>query len=118
MTKKTSLTAALSEAPPEPSNPVEQTAAKPGARRNAEPRPDRAGKTNITGYFDKPVKWELQDLATERSRALGRKVTAQELLAEALNDLFKKYGKAEVARQQGGKQHIAGGQWTASPSDI
>ena len=27
---------------------------------------------------------------------LGRKVTTQELLAEALNDLFKKYGKPEA----------------------
>ena len=51
---------------------------------------------NITGYYDMPVKWELQDLATERSRRLGRKVTLQDLLAEAINDLFKKYGKAEV----------------------
>jgi len=98
MTKKTSLTAALSETPAETSEPEEKAAAEPAARRRTEPRPDRAGKTNITGYFDKPVKWELQDLATERSRTLGRKVTAQELLAEALNDLFKKYGKAEIAR--------------------
>jgi hypothetical protein len=44
----------------------------------------------------------IAGLATERSRALGRKVTAQELLAEALNDLFKKYGKPEVARGYGG----------------
>ncbi|MCL4189420.1 MAG: hypothetical protein KJZ85_17610 [Rhodobacteraceae bacterium] len=56
------------------------------------------GKTNVTGYFDKPVKWELQELATERSRMLGRKVTVQKLLAEALNDLFKKYGRPEIAR--------------------
>ena len=59
-------------------------------------RPDRAGRTNITGYFDKPVKWELQDLATERSRAPGRRATAQELLAEALSDLFEKSGKPEI----------------------
>jgi len=98
MTKKTSLTAALSETPVEPIELEDKPAAKPAARARSEPRPDRAGKTNITGYFDKPVKWELQDLATERSRALGRKVTAQELLAEALNDLFKKYGKPEIAR--------------------
>ncbi len=95
MTKKTSLTAALS------SKPAETQIETETPRREAAPaplsaRPDRAGKTNITGYFDKPVKWELQDLTTERSRALGRKVTAQELLAEALNDLFKKYGKAEI----------------------
>lgn len=95
MTKKTSLTAALSGKPAEDQIELETPQAEPRPAASAT-RPDRAGKTNITGYFDKPVKWELQDLATERSRALGRKVTAQELLAEALNDLFKKYGKAEI----------------------
>lgn len=94
MTKKTSLTAALSEKPAEA--PAEYRPAPPNGPSADTPRPDRAGKTNITGYFDKPVKWELQDLATERSRAQGRKVTTQELLGEALNDLFKKYGKAEI----------------------
>lgn len=39
-----------------------------------------------------------QELATKRSRELGRKITSQELLAEALNDLFKKYGRPEVAQ--------------------
>lgn len=95
MTKKTSLTAALSEPPVSAAIDDAPKTEDPAPRRSAA-RPDRAGKTNITGYFDKPVKWELQDLATERSRALGRKVTAQELLAEALNDLFKKYGKPEI----------------------
>lgn len=92
--KKTSLTAALSEKPADA--PAEHSPTRPERASAETPRPDRAGKTNITGYFDKPVKWELQDLATERSRALGRKVTTQELLGEALNDLFKKYGKAEI----------------------
>ena len=96
MTKKTSLTAALSDKPTEPEI-QDQPAPAGRARAPAPPRPDRAGKTNITGYFEKPVIWELQDLATERSRALGRKVTSQELLAEALNDPFKKYGKPEIA---------------------
>jgi hypothetical protein len=96
MTKKTSLTAALSDKPVD--KPIHnQPAPVQRPRPSAPVRPDRAGKTNITGYFDKPVKWELQDLATERSRALGRKVTVQELLGEALNDLFKKYGKPEMA---------------------
>jgi hypothetical protein len=66
-------------------------------------RPDRVDKTDITGYFPKAVKWEFQDLANERSRALGRKITTQELLAEALNDLFKEYGKTEVARSGEGR---------------
>jgi len=99
MKKKTSLTQALSDPPTD--DTTTQLTITPDRPRDKTPpaaRPDRAGKTNITGYFDKPVKWELQDLATERSRALGRKVTAQELLGEALNDLFKKYGKAEIVR--------------------
>jgi hypothetical protein len=95
MSKKKSLTAALSE-PPTPSDDAAEVTSPDSPHGSAAPRPDRAGKTNVTGYFDKPVKWELQDLATERSRALGRKVTVQELLGEALNDLFKKYGKAEI----------------------
>ena len=59
----------------------------------------RRALDRLTGYFAKPVKWELQGLATERSRALRRKVTVQELMGEALNELFKKYGKAEIAPQ-------------------
>ena len=97
MAKKKNLTAALAETPVQESITEIAPEAEMPPHAAAVPRPDRAGKTNITGYFEKPVKWELQDLATERSRSLGRKVTAQELLAEALNDLFKKYGKAEVA---------------------
>jgi hypothetical protein len=98
MTKKTSLTAALSSKPVE--DQIETEPARPeSVPSSPTTRPDRADKTNITGYFDKPVKWELQDLATERSRALGRKVTAQELLGEALNDLFKKYGKPEIVSE-------------------
>lgn len=93
--KKKSLTDALSESPAEAVPPLPALRAQ-GPISAA--RPGRVAKTNVTGYFDKPVKWELQELATERSRTLGRKITTQELLAEALNDLFKKYGKPELAR--------------------
>lgn len=92
MQKKRNLTAALSD--PAPEHPA--SSRTPPAARAPYLRPDREDKTNITGYFDKPVKWELQDLATERSRRLGHKITLQNLLTEALNDLFKKYGKAEI----------------------
>lgn len=99
MTKKISLTDALADAPEDDVAVAAPPEAEPARDiRKSPPRPDRVGKTNVTGYFDKPVKWELQELATERSRTLGRKVTVQELLAESLNDLFKKYGKPEVAR--------------------
>jgi hypothetical protein len=54
-------------------------------------RPGRDGKSNVTGYFPPEVKKQLRILAAERS------TTIQELLAEALNDLFAKHGKPEIA---------------------
>ena len=59
--------------------------------------PSRAGQTNISGWFDMPVKLKLDELRIARQRALGRRVTQQELLSEAFNDLFKKYGLPEMA---------------------
>ena len=52
---------------------------------------------NIAAWFPVRVKFELEEIRLERSRHLGRKVLMQELLAEAYNDLFKKYGKPEMA---------------------
>lgn len=95
--RKKSLTAALAEPPVGQASEIADLSEMGSTPSKTPVRPDRANKTNITGYFDKPVKWELQDLATARSRAMGRKVTVQELLSEALNDLFKKYGKPEIA---------------------
>lgn len=59
--------------------------------------PSRTGQTNISGWFDMPVKLKLDELRIARQRALGRRVTQQEILSEAFNDLFKKYGLAEMA---------------------
>ncbi len=54
-------------------------------------RPGRDGKSNVTGYFPPEVKKQLRILAAERD------TTIQDLLAEALNDLFAKHGKPEIA---------------------
>ena len=54
-------------------------------------RPGRENKRNVTGYFPPEVKRQLRLLCAEQD------TTIQELLAEALNDLFAKYGKAEIA---------------------
>jgi hypothetical protein len=54
-------------------------------------RPGRAQKANVTGYFPPAVKKQLRILAAERD------TTIQALLAEAMNDLFAKYGKPEIA---------------------
>lgn len=95
MKKKTNLQAALADTPPEQPEPAEaQPAASSVPAKKS--RPDRADKTNLTAYFPKPVKWELQALALDRSRQLGRKVTLHDLMGEALNDLFKKYQRPEL----------------------
>jgi hypothetical protein len=54
-------------------------------------RPGRAGKANVTGYFPPAVKKQLRLLSAEHG------LTIQRLLGEALNDLFAKYGRPEIA---------------------
>jgi hypothetical protein len=71
-------------------------------RRAGGSRQDRRGMVNIAAWFPVRVKFELEEIRLERSRKLGRKVTSQEILAEAYNDLFKKYGRAELAPMSGG----------------
>jgi hypothetical protein len=77
-----------SEAKTAPPLPANRPAASP---RVATPRPDRAQKTNITGYFSQEVKSSMRLVQAKRGGSI------QELLAEALNDLFRKYGVAATA---------------------
>ena len=51
----------------------------------------RVGTKQIAAHFPEDVAWQLRALAVER------KTTVQNLMAEALNDLFAKHGKPEVA---------------------
>lgn len=51
----------------------------------------RVGTKQVAAHFPADVAWQLRALAVER------KTTVQSLMAEALNDLFAKYGKPEVA---------------------
>ena len=67
------------------------------ATRAKTKRRDREGLVNVAAWFPVRVKFELEEIRLERSRQLGRKVTMQEIQAEAYNDLFKKYGKPEMA---------------------
>jgi len=53
--------------------------------------PSRAGKKAITCYFDPAVSKQLRQIA------LDRDLSAQDLVAEALNDLFQKYKKPTLA---------------------
>jgi hypothetical protein len=72
----------------EPAPLVEELKTYP---ENPHYRPGRAQKSNVTGYFPPAVKKQLRILAAERE------TTIQALLAEAMNDLFAKYGKPEIA---------------------
>lgn len=85
------------------SESVKQSAAR--AHRSGEPdagragssatTPGRAGKVNVTGYFDPSVKAQLL-----RIRAKYPERTMQDLLAEALNLLFAKHGVTEAAARR------------------
>ena len=58
---------------------------------NAQARPDRAGKKQTIFHMPEAAKKQLAILAIETEQ------TQQALLSEALNDLFKKYGKPQIA---------------------
>ena len=58
--------------------------------RNIHFRPSRVGKGNVTGYYPPAVKKQLRFMSAERDTNI------QDLVAEALNDLFAKYGKPEI----------------------
>ena len=68
-------------APPVPAAPAPEP---------AKPR-SRTGTRQVAGHFPAEVAWQLRELA------VARRTTVQSLLAEALNDLFAKHGKPEIA---------------------
>lgn len=71
--------------PPAPAQPadVTQEASRTTSRT-------RIGTKQVAAHFPEDVAWQLRALAVDR------KTTVQNLLAEALNDLFAKYGKPEL----------------------
>jgi hypothetical protein len=112
MAKRTLLTDALAKAaqtksapePPPRTGKVSKksTASKPP--KKAEPtagagarapgtKPYRMGRVNITGYFMPEVKASLRMIQVREPDR-----TVQDLLAEALNDLFAKYNVPQTAK--------------------
>jgi hypothetical protein len=75
------------------SPPVSSPPPPPGLRpTTARPRPpSREGRKIIAGYFDPAVSKQLHQIA------LDDDTTLQELLREAINDLFAKRRKAPIA---------------------
>lgn len=100
--KRKSLASSLAEQEaPENSVVITEGEKKPEKPVKNQRRPDRTEKTPITGWFPHRVKLELEEIKIRKSRELGRNVKLQEVLAEAFNDLFKKYGRAELAPTEG-----------------
>jgi antitoxin-like ribbon-helix-helix protein len=95
--KRKPLSQALEDEQPTAVAPVNEVRAETPPPKSPARQSDRVGKKNISAWFPLSVSLELEELRIERSRALGRKITMQELLGEAYNDLFKKYGRPELA---------------------
>src|SRR5215213_2786696 len=96
MSKKAMDLRAAMQSRANPATPVLRPSPTPRAVEPDEPRdlhyrPGREGKTNVTGYFPLEVKKQLRIIAAEWN------TTIQDLLGEALNDLFAKHGKPEIA---------------------
>ena len=53
--------------------------------------PSRAGQKPITAFFPEPVRIQLKMMAAEQRRSM------ESMIGEALNDLFAKHGKPEIA---------------------
>ena len=66
--------------------------AAPPRPLSVQPPPSRVGKKAVTGHFDPAVSKQLKQLLLDQDRH-----SLQELLAEALNDLFQKYHKPPIA---------------------
>lgn len=64
-------------------------------RRPSDQQSSRVGKTNVTGYFPPEVKTSLRLVQARRPGTL------QDILAEALNDLFAKYNVPQTAPREG-----------------
>jgi hypothetical protein len=82
---------------PTPAAAAVSSPARPEAPERPASQPSRTGKTNVTGYFPPEVKASLRLVQARRGGTL------QDILAEALNDVFVKYGVPETAPRETGK---------------
>lgn len=83
-------------AAPEPvANDAEQPAAEPRSYRTAQTRSDTR---QVSGHFKPEVAQTLRLIAVEQDRDI------QEILAEALNMVFERYGKATRADVTSGRR--------------
>jgi hypothetical protein len=80
------------ESRPARPGPAEMPTAAPRAEAATPVAPSRQGKKAIAAYFDPAVRKQLAMLAVQEER------TQADLLAEAINLLFEKYGQSPIAK--------------------
>jgi hypothetical protein len=80
------------EGQPARPGPAETPAVAPRVEAAAPVTPSRQGKKAIAAYFDPAVRKQLAMLAVQEER------TQADLLAEAINLLFEKYGQSPIAK--------------------
>ena len=100
MPKKTSLSDALAQAAHGPtsaklSRPSSTRVPSSSGASADSAKAYRVGRVNVTGYFDPAVKQSIRLIQAKHPDR-----TLQDLLAEALNDLFAKYNVPQSARLQ------------------
>ena len=93
MKKKASLSSALLAASGRAAAPSPPSHAVSPAPRLVSPSVShsREGKKAIAGFFDPAVSRQLKQIGLEKD------MNVQDLLREALNDLFEKYGRSRIA---------------------
>ena len=94
MNKKPTLSAALKSVGKQPLEVVKpEKIEEPSGEGNGKSRkaPSRQGKKIVGGYFDPAVSKQLHQIA------LDKEISLQDLIGEAVNDLFEKYGKPPIA---------------------
>lgn len=96
--RRPDLAAALAEQAGSTRRKPEPPPPPPAANRSDGPppyrQPGREGTAPITAHFPKEVRKQLKGLAVDLDR------TMHDLVAEALNDLFAKHGKAEICPRE------------------
>lgn len=90
MAKRPSIQAKLQQSQPA-ADSVQPAKVRPASTDGASVVQSRVGKVNVSAYFPPEVKSSLRLVQAKR----GGKI--QDLLAEALNMLFTKYGVPEAA---------------------
>ena len=100
MSKRINLAAALHDAGARPAQqPPALAVVEPAAPTSTAMMrpPSRAGLRAVTSYVNTEAHAQLAVLAIEQGQSKKRRVTTQELMTEAMNDLFRKYGRSAIA---------------------